>query len=406
MSNKRIAIIGGGAAGLAAAVACPKDAKVKIFEKNDRVGKKLLRTGNGRCNILNTNCAKEFYASDDMDMVKRVISRYTPDKLMKFFEDLGLFLRTDSEGRVYPMCNQASAVLDILRYSAQENGVGIECAKECIGAEKAGEDFMLRFADGKREYADCVILACGGMAAPETGSDGTGYKIAKMLGHSLIKPAPSLVALKSEQSFTKALKGIRCKADIALLKNGDEITRQSGEIQFTDYGISGIAAMQLSRFVDDSDDFEIMIDFAPEYDADFIMSQLMRSKDKGRSVQNLMLGIVQKRVGEQIVKKSLKVNLLAGSDILNSEDIKKLSESVKGLKLKIFGTLSWENAQVTRGGIPLCEVQDDFESKICKGLYITGEMLDCDGACGGYNLGWAWSSGIAAALAAGGTSGR
>ncbi|MEE0944361.1 MAG: aminoacetone oxidase family FAD-binding enzyme [Clostridia bacterium] len=387
--NKKIAIIGGGAAGLAIACIIGKGAEVTIYERNERVGKKLLSTGNGRCNLLNTNLSPKQLKSENSNIIPQILGMSAVSQVMTFFENLGLLMRIENEGRVYPLCNQAAAVLDVLRYEAAEKGVLIRCDFCVSEITKKGNGFDIHSKDGKRSYADIVILACGGMAAPKTGSDGIGYKLAEALGHSVTTLTPALVALKSETSFTAPLKGIRCKAGIKLVSDKTELFSESGEIQFTDYGISGIAAMQLSRHIENS--CKVVIDFAEEYNKDYILHRIKKAAEKGREAQELALGIVQKRVWQQIIKHILGISPSTAANKLSESDLEKLSCAIKALSLDISGTLSWDNAQVTSGGIPLDEIEPKtMKSRITDNLYILGEMLDCDGECGGYNLSWAW----------------
>lgn len=394
--SKKIAIIGGGAAGLAAACAIGKGAEVTIYERNDRVGKKLLSTGNGRCNLVNTNLSPKQLKSENNNIIPQILGTSAVSSIMTFFENLGLLMRIENEGRVYPLCNQASAVLDVLRYEAAEKGVKI-CCDFCVNKIiKKENGFLIYSKDGEQVFADIVILACGGMAAPKTGSDGIGYKLAKSLGHSVTTLSPALVALKSDTAFTAPLKGIRCKAGIKLISKEGELKSESGEIQFTDYGISGIAAMQLSRHL--KEDCRIVIDFAEEYNEDYILHRLKTASKKSREAQELPLGIIQKRIGQQIIKHILAISPGTPADKLSDFDLEKLAGAIKGLALNVSGTLSFDNAQVTSGGIPLTEiVPETMASRITDNLYIMGEMLDCDGECGGYNLGWAWICALRAA---------
>lgn len=403
MNKKHIAVIGGGAAGLAAAVSAAENAQVTVFEKNERVGKKLLQTGNGRCNLANTNTAAGAYHSGDMAAVKRVIDAFPASRIMDFFEELGLLMRIETEGRVYPNCNQAAAVLDVLRYSAAERGAAFQCGFDCSGIRKKADGFELDFSNGTCAQADAVIIACGGKAAPKTGSDGSGYALARKLGHSVTPLYPALVPIRTKGTFARALKGIRCKAGITLIKNGATVAHESGEIQFTDYGVSGIAVMQLSGFMRGGSGFELKIDFSEQYSFEHIVYLLERARSRPREVQDIALGIVPKRVAQQLIKAAAEVNLTSPASGLSDRDIKKIASAVKGMRLGAESTLSWDNAQVTAGGVPLSEIYTHtFQSKICAGAYLAGEILDCDGACGGYNLGWAWSSGIIAGLAAAG----
>lgn len=394
----KIAIIGGGAAGLAAACVL---GNVTVYERNDRVGKKLLQTGNGRCNLLNTNLSAEHLHADDINAAKAVLGRAAVSEIMTFFENMGLLMRVEDEGRVYPLCNQATAVLDVLRYTAAESGARIKCGFTVYEIRHSGDGFEIISDSGQREYADKVILACGGMAAPKTGSDGIGYSLAKRFGHSVTKLNPALAALRADTGFCAPLKGIRCKAAVKLVKNGKSLAEESGEIQFTDYGISGIAAMQLSRYM--SEGCSAVIDFAGQYNEEYVLYRIKAGLGKGREAQDLLLGIVQRRVAQQLVKCSLGISPAAAADNLSEKQLALLAAAVKGTSLNVHGTLSWENAQVTSGGVPLVEIDaETMESKKCPGLYIIGEMLDCDGECGGYNLGWAWACALKAAGALGG----
>lgn len=394
--SRKIAIIGGGAAGLAAACAIGEGTDITIYERNDRVGKKLLSTGNGRCNLLNTNLSPKQLKSTNIDIIPQVLGTSAVSEIMSFFENLGLLMRIENEGRVYPLCNQASAVLDVLRYEASERGVRIRCDFCAESIKKTENGFNIQSDNGEKAFADIVILACGGMAAPKTGSDGLGYKLAKTLGHSITSTNPALVALKSETSFTAPIKGIRCKAGVKLVSGNSVLFSESGEIQFTDYGISGIAAMQLSRHLKSSS--RIVIDFAEEYNYNYILYRLNEGASKNREAQDIMTGIVQKRIAQQIIKHVLSISPATPASKLSEFDLEKLASAIKGLELDVKGTLSWDNAQVTSGGIPLTEINPDtMESKITENLYILGEMLDCDGECGGYNLGWAWICALNAA---------
>lgn len=394
--TKKIAIIGGGASGLAAACAINKGADVTIYERNDRVGKKLLSTGNGRCNLLNTNISGKQIKSLNAENLSDILGTSPASEVMTFFENLGLLMRIEDGGRVYPLCNQASAVLDVLRYNAAEKGAKIRCDFCVEKIIKKADSFEIKSEDGKTATADIVILACGGMAAPKTGSDGLGYKLANGLGHSTTALSPALSPLKSETSFTAALKGIRCKSGIKLISGKNELTAESGEIQFTDYGVSGIAAMQLSRHLVKG--AKIVIDFAEEYNEEYILYRLKSAVKTGRDASELTLGIVQKRVGQQIIKHALGISPATPSCKLSDKELSSLAHAIKALSLDVYGTLSWDNAQVTSGGVPLSEIEPKtMASKITDNLYILGEMLDADGECGGYNLGFAWLCALRAA---------
>ncbi len=383
--SKKIAIIGGGAAGLAAACSLRQGFDVTVYERGERVGKKILATGNGRCNLANTDLSPSRFKSQNQAEIKTVLSGYSYEAVKTFFEELGLLLRTESEGRVYPLVNQASAVLDVLRLSAVRKGAVIKCDFLVKAITKKDSGFEIVSASGEKACADIVIMATGGTASPKTGSDGKGFDILKALGHSVTPLSPALVPLKSDTDFTMPLKGIRAKAKITL--NGR--FSESGEIQFTDYGISGIAAMQLSRHLCGRD--SVTIDFAEGYSAEYILSLLEKSREKNVPSSELFSGILQRRVAEELIKRVLKCRINAPSRTLGDNDLSILAKAVKGLSLPVTGTLSWDNAQVTSGGVPLGEIDaSTMQSKLCDNLYIIGEALDCDGECGGYNLSWAW----------------
>lgn len=394
----RVAIIGGGAAGLAAACSLGSNAETTVYEHSDRVGKKILVTGAGRCNVMNNYMQPQKFMCDDFDALEVILSG-CEEIITDFFSGRGLVLRCEEEGRIYPLTNQAASVLDVLRFDAQENGCEILCGTQIKNIDKKDGCFVVDDnVYGKRSY-DAVILACGGKAAPKTGSDGSGFDIARALGHSVTKLFPALVPLKTTSNVPRALKGIRCKCKLTLKKDSKKVTDTSGEIQFTEYGISGIAAMQLSRYTEGKGN-SVIIDFAEECSYSYILERINAAKNKKRELQDVLLGILPRRVAQQIIKTVTQTPLTQSSAELDDVSAKKIAEAVKAFKLDIEGTLSWENAQVTRGGIPLREIDaKTMESKRCKGLYIVGEMLNCDGDCGGYNLGWAWITGIKAAEA-------
>ncbi len=383
--SKKIAIIGAGATGLALASILDKSFEITLYERNERVGKKLLATGNGRCNLANTDLSPMHFSSTDEDKIADILNDFSFDSIKSFFEELGLLVRFEEDGRVYPLSNQASAVLDILRLGAKRNGAVICTDFLADKITKTRKGFEIISWDNKKVYADVLVLATGGMASPKTGSDGMGYSFAKSLGHSVILPTPALVPLKSDTSFTLPLKGIRAKAKVTL--NGK--FSESGEIQFTDYGLSGIASMQLSRHLTGKD--SICIDFAEDYSEEYILSLLNKAKEKNPPLAELFTGILNRRIGEELIKRTLKLGIGTPSAKISQSDVEALAKAVKAFPLPVTGTLSWDNAQITKGGVPLSEIDaKTMESNIVKKLYLAGELLDCDGECGGYNLSWAW----------------
>ena len=382
----KIAIIGGGASGLLSA--CKINCAIVILESNDRVGKKILQTGNGRCNLTNTIINPTDYFSDDSDAVAKILGNAPYDDIKTLFDDLGLLTRCE-DGKIYPLSNQASSVLDLLRYSADDNGVITKCNFSVESIKKTKSGFVIKSANGDSETADKVILACGGMASSKI----SGYNLAKSLGHTIITPSPALVPVKLKSDIPKSLKGIRAKAKVTLANKSKVIASESGEIQFTDYGISGIAIMQLSRYY--SKGCTITIDFAENYSESEILALLQKSVKKNRLLEDLLLGITVKRIGMKITKSVVNYSMTEPCSILNQEELLQIAKKIKAYEFETEALMGFDSAQVTRGGIPLAEINPyTMESKSCKDLYILGEMLNCDGRCGGYNLSWAWLTAI------------
>jgi len=385
--SKRIAIIGAGASGLLVASAIKKSS-VTVFEKNDRVGKKLFQTGNGRCNLLNEHFGMDGLYSEDPVTLKNVLGENPYEEITAFFKGLGLFTFSDSEGRIYPVSNQSSSVLDVLRLTAKENGAIFVLNTEVTDIKKDGEIYKIKTKNGVTD-ADIVVIGTGGLASSFT----NGYDIIKSLGHTVTKLSPALTKLKADKSFTAPLKGIRQKAKLSLYLGDTLLREESGEIQFTEYGISGIAAMQISRFL--TDGAHLLIDFLEDFSEDEIYENLKKSQKGDREVSDLFVGIIKRRIAEEIIKKTMSINPKMKAITLSDDELRCLAKILKAFPIEIFGTLGFDSAQVTRGGVPLHEIDPKtMETKIHKGLIITGETLDTDGECGGYNLGWAWISGL------------
>ena len=395
----KIAIIGGGASGLAAAIEASLKAREKklkaeitVFEAKDRVGKKLLATGNGRCNMMNLNENISYFG--DSDFASRVLSRYSVESNLKFFSDMGLFTRSDEEGRVYPLSNQATGVLDALRFECERLGVNFVTDCEIKGITKRNDSFILNGKDAFNK----VILACGSSAQVK---DFNGYELLKSLGHTVTKLAPSLTKLTvTDSQKLRVLKGLRHRCDVSLYIDNRLVTTEKGELLFADYGLSGIAIMQLSSFVArhfmHSKTLPVVkVDLVPDYDAGFIaraLGSLIKRNPEGQS-GNLLLGFMPKKVGEAVMKDCgiKKDSPMKG---LKERDIRRLSEMVKCWEFQINGTKDFSDAQVVSGGAACKEFYSEtLMSKKHRGLYCCGELLDVDGPCGGYNLQWAWSSG-------------
>lgn len=394
----RIAVIGGGASGLMAAIAakCGNN-KVTIYERSKRVGRKLLATGNGRCNMTNTGAAEGNYYGTDPGFVKNVIDRFWVKETLDFFTEIGVLWKEEKDGKVYPYCDSASAVLDVLRHRTECAGVLCECGFDVKSVKKSGNTFLVEAYDGRRGEFDRVIIAAGGKAAPALGSNGSGYELLKSFGHSITGLSPSLVQIKTETDTVKKLKGIKLNARLSIGGRSE-----TGELLFTEYGLSGPPAFSLSAILGDNK--EAVIDAMPEYDYIDVVGMLRTRKEYLHDItlEEYFTGMLNKRIGQAILKDAGFAPLSSPVSALSERDLKKIASVIKGWRFKITGTMSWNNAQVTKGGALTSEFDGtDMQSKLIRGLYACGEVLDIDGDCGGYNLQWAWSSGYIAGYSAG-----
>lgn len=412
MSKRKVAVIGGGAAGIVAAIeAADNGAEVTIFERNDRIGKKILATGNGKCNLSNMKMDSSCFHTMDKEKLKACLENFGVEDTLKFFEKLGLMIKNKND-YLYPASEQAAVVLDVLRIGVLKRNIRVktECkVTEIRSIQKAGnntkrgsECFAVSF-DKEKEYFDKVIIASGSKAAPKTGSDGSGYELAKNLGHNIISVVPSLVQLKCSDVFCKSLAGIRAEACVHICEDGQEICREAGEVQLTDYGISGIPVFQLSARVNrkllDKKHGVItaVIDFMPgmtEESFSAFRNSRMKQMDIV-TVEEFFTGMLNKKLMMLFIKHA-GLNPAANAASVPKKQLEKVFEFCRGLVFHIIGNNGFENAQVCAGGVDLREVTQDLESKKVLGLFFAGEILDVDGRCGGYNLQWAWTSGVIA----------
>lgn len=403
-----IGIIGGGAAGLMAAVCaaqeCRKNripAKIAVLEANPRVGKKLLATGNGRCNLTNRNLTAEHYHGDTA-LAMPIFQKYTAQVIMDRFSSLGLLCREQEEGRVYPNNLQASAVLDILRFQLESLGVKILTDFAVTAVKKTEAGFTIHAQSGTVS-AKRLIFACGGKAYPQLGSNGSGYPILKTLGHSVTGLFPALVQVKTDPARAKPLKGARSAACATLLADGEPVKTVCGEVQFTENGLSGICIFELSRLAGElggTKKLEIALDLLPDYTEQEVLAMLGQTrKSLGlMPADELLNGCVNKLVGRGVIRAALR-HIPRQANEYRPADLKAIAKTVKAFRFEVTGTLSWKDAQITAGGVPLKEVDENLQSKVCPGLYLAGEVLNIDGDCGGFNLHWAWSTGMAAGTA-------
>ena len=392
-----IAVIGGGASGLMAAITAKKSGKeVIILERKDRILKKVLITGNGRCNITNVNANISNYFGKNISSVENILNRFTPQDTMDFFNELGIVCNEENRGKVYPLSGQASSVVDALRFEAERLGIKIETEFYVRKIEKDGFKFRIYSEGRKKIEAGRVILAAGGQSYPELGSNGSGFELAKELGHSVTKLSPSIVQLKTEKYQVKGLQGI--KTDVAVTAYGDnkKICTYDGELLFTDYGISGNVVFNISFVMPLYKNVEFEIDFMEKFDYNELYEMLKERKRilSHLTMENYFNGMINKKLGQFLSKVSGIEKLSKPVKDLNDSDIRKLCTVLKKYRVKILETTGFKNAQVTAGGVSLDEVNTEtLESKIVKGLYFSGEVLDVYGECGGFNLQWAWASG-------------
>lgn len=396
-----IAIIGGGASGLMAAVSAAElGQRVTILEGSERVGKKLLATGSGRCNLTNTDCVCSRYHGTGKSEAFDLIRRFPPEKTLEFFKKLGLLTVEEDGGRIYPVSGTASSVLDVLRLACENLGVEVISNFKAISIHKNGNMLSVKSSDGREYAASRVIVAAGGMAGAKFGCDGSAYKLTNL--HKCTRLLPSLVQLKSDNRELRSLSGLRIDARVTACGAEAE-----GEVLFTDFGLSGPAVFDVSRACAvacaETGSAVLGLDFLPGLGMDELIYELQRRccEFPGRTMEDFLIGIFHRRIGFSIVKSAGISPLSIKCGSLTEGQIRLLAETIKNLKVKVYDTLSWQHAQVTAGGIEFDGIdKNTLESLYIPGLYFCGEVLDVDGDCGGYNLQWAWTSGHIAGISA------
>lgn len=404
MKNKiAIAIIGAGASGMTAAIAAAKNgAEVTLFEKNDRVGRKILATGNGKCNLTNLEFDLGQYYCEDKAKLQKQFDLFPVWETISFFESLGLMVKSKN-GYVYPYSEQASSVLDILRMELKRCRISVMTDTEIIAAvwKDESKKFQVKDKEGKTYCFNRLILSCGSPASLKKGDGITGYKIAEEFGHKIKPVVPGLVQLKSNDRFVKGLAGVRCHADLKLMLDGQETACESGELQFTEYGISGIPVFQISRIaayaLKKNQSVAVHINFFPEQEEKvFIYTSRLRYETQlEKSLEEFLTGTQNKKVNMVMIRQA---GLRPGMKVKETgwKKIWTMMRQYQNFTIHISDVNAMEKAQVCAGGVDYTQVNENLQSKLVKGLYFTGEMLDVDGKCGGYNLQWAWTSGYIA----------
>ncbi len=397
-------IIGGGAAGLVAAITAKKldpTLRVMIAERGDRVAKKLITTGNGRCNLTNADLSDIHFHSSSPSFSKTARDAFAFNDTVNFFREIGVEVVTDGSGRAYPASFQASSVVDALRFAADELGVQIFCDQTVQSLKEHSGGFVAQ-TDDQDYFARAVILATGGLAGgARLGCDNTGYSLAEAFGHKIVTPLPAITQIKTDTSVIRRFKGIKTDAFVTARCSGRVLRQEFGELLFCDYGISGPPVFQLSGSVSGRKNCEILIDFMPDYTDLELLDKLVSRRNTlaARDASEFLTGFMNKRIGQYFAKEHCGYATLC-RDIAD-KSLKNMVHHIKSFTLSVLGTSDFRDAQVTIGGVDVRDIgSNDMMSKKADGLFFAGEILDVHGDCGGYNLQWAFASASAAAKAA------
>lgn len=402
--KKRILIIGGGASGIIAAITAARNgAEVILVERNPRIGKKLLATGNGRCNYTNVNVDVSCYHGHHPHFVKDVLGAFGVQETLDFFEQLGIVPKVEEFGKIFPMSGQASSILDVLMYELNEAGVSIVCNAYVRSIRKEKNRFILTLEDDSEMTGDHVILAAGGKALPSSGSDGSSYSMVRELGHTTTEIFPALVQLKLEGAFFKQIEGVKFIGSAEIIHQGKSLAKDSGDILFANYGVSGPPILQISReagkLLQEHQEVFLRLTILNSMNREELRNLLIKrfSFMPQKTLAFSLVGLINKRLIPVILKEAGLTDLKRTVASLTVQEREKILEILQDWRFLIRGTKSWPSAQVTAGGIDTKKINPEtMESRIVKGLYFAGEIIDIDGLCGGFNLQWAWSSGYVA----------
>ena len=401
-----IGIIGGGASGMAAALAAAEHPGVRVIllERQARLGRKLQATGNGRCNLSNLHAGKQGYHGEDASFAGFALERFGPEAALHWFRGLGLFTVAEASGRVYPYSDQANSVLDVLRFALEQENITVKLGFEVEKVKKTGSTFRIESKEETLEV-DKLIIACGGLAGTKLGGTMSGYKLLRSFGHKCTKLRPTLVQLKSSWKGAAALKGVRANCHAQILHNGRLHAESTGELQFTEYGLSGPVIFEVSRDAcQGAGEWVCKLDFQPDASEEVLMAELIRRKSTNLPSSELLTGILHNRLG-RVIAQEAGVNQNRKIAELSDYELAETARLVKSFEVSLTEPMGMDNAQVTAGGIVTKEFDNTtMESRLVPGLYACGEVLDIDGDCGGYNLQWAWASGHLAGHHAGGTT--
>ncbi len=396
---KKVVVVGGGAAGLMAAIAAAESgAKVTLLEKNKQVGRKIRVTGNGRCNLTNTDQNLSHYRTSDPGFAAQVLDRVSMYDTLKKFTEYGIFTK-NRNGYLYPYSDQADSVAEVLRLTAEHLGVKLALHTEVQGVIHSSDGFQVRTEEWSYP-ADAVILTCGSKAAPDTGSDGSGYTLARSLGHRIVKPLPALVPLRCKEKFFEKLAGVRMDAKVELFLEDSLLASDRGEVQFTKTGISGIPVFQVSRYavraLDSRQKVQAVLNLIPLFDEEQFLAFLKARKEQNsyKTGEQFLTGLLPAKVSACVLEQSGLAKAKKKAGDWTQTELAGLAHVVLHFETEITGSGDFTQAQVCSGGVDVREVNPcTMESRKVPGLYLAGEILDVDGACGGYNLQWAFSSG-------------
>lgn len=402
--GRRIAVVGGGASGLMAAIVAARNgAKVTIYEGKERLGKKLLATGNGKCNYTNLVQEDSCYRGAHPEFSKCVREQFTVEQTVMFFKEIGIFPK-EKNGYLYPNSEQAASVADALSMEIRAlNITVIQEEAEKIQRKKNGYEVLS--ARGN-EYFERVIFCMGSCAGFKDERKFSGYRLAEEAGHTIVPVLPALVQLRCPEKWFKTISGVRCEGRIFLYADGEKIAEERGELLFTEYGLSGIPVFQISRFAGkalyDGRILSCRMDFFDSMTVEELTEHLFErlTHTKGRTAEEMLVGLLNHKLN-YVILKEIGVNPTESAikEFKSRDTIVKLAKRYKNFSCQISGLNPFANAQVCAGGVNTEELKKDtLESKVSPGLYMAGELIDVDGTCGGYNLQWAWSSGYVAGL--------
>ena len=367
--------------------------RVLLLERQSRVGRKLLATGNGRCNLSNYHVSPAHYHGG-AGFCDFALSQFDVGETLQYFASLGLLTVSEASGRIYPMSNMAGSVLDVLRYALERPEIDLQTGQTVTAVRKMPEGFSVK-TETDTFFARCLILAAGGAAGSKVGGGMDGYRLAKSLGHHRTALYPSLVQLKTDPTYPRALKGVKAQCGISICRGSQVLARNSGEVLFTEYGVSGPAIFDLSRRVSaGGSDLTCLLNFFPDWEEAEVLHWLSQRQAAmaAHEASTLLTGSCHTRLGQMICKSAGFTNQRAAG--LTRDDLRRIARQATHFALPITGTCGFDQAQVTAGGLDTSEFDPrTLQSRLVPGLYACGELLDIDGDCGGYNLQWAWSSG-------------